>query len=154
MWFILSMSRKKLPVSPFMIEVESDEVNSLSGCTHWRSEGMDKRITNMRSFLKCPFIKTVKAMVFVWLTPKLIWKALISVYKEYYFPKSEEHQLFNIKRKSLFLWFFTTAILKFKFIGSVSLQLFITNGDRICGSCKTASELPWVHVQRIHQNTR
>lgn len=41
-------------------------------------------------------------MEFVWLTPKLIWKALISSCKEYYFPKQEEHQLFSIKRKITF----------------------------------------------------
>lgn len=55
------MSRKKLPVAPFIIEVESDEVNTLSDCSHWRSGGMGKRITNMRSFLKHSFFKNVKS---------------------------------------------------------------------------------------------
>lgn len=68
-----------------MIEVESDEVNPLSSCSHWRSGEMDKRITNMRSFLRHSFLKIVKAMESVWLTAKLIWKALISGYKNIIF---------------------------------------------------------------------
>lgn len=43
-----------------MIEVESDEVNPLSGCSQWRAGGMDKRITNMRSFLTGSFFKNSK----------------------------------------------------------------------------------------------
>lgn len=55
------MSRKKLQVFPFMIEVEPDEVNPLSGCSHYGSGGMEKRITNTRFFLKHSFLKNSKS---------------------------------------------------------------------------------------------
>lgn len=42
-------------------EVKPDEVKPQSGCSHWRLGGMDKRITNMRSFLKCSFLKNCKS---------------------------------------------------------------------------------------------
>lgn len=51
----------KLPVSSLMTEVESDEVNSLSGHSHWRSGGKEKRITYMRSFLTHSFLKNSKS---------------------------------------------------------------------------------------------
>lgn len=38
--------------------------------------------------------------------------------------------------------------------GNVSLQLLIMNGDRLCASCKIASELLWVHFQRNPQAIR
>lgn len=73
------------------MEVEFDEVKPRSGYSHWRSGGIEKRIANMRSFLKSS-LKTKqtnknnnKIMELVWLIPRFIWKTLISGYKENYF---------------------------------------------------------------------
>lgn len=63
-WFIRSMNSKKLPLLPFMIEVESDEVNTLSGCHTVDQEAWIREWQIQDLSWHALFLKIVKGMEF------------------------------------------------------------------------------------------